>query len=88
MKQLVWYEGKYWYCDYYNEYRSRNTLSLISLKDSSAGMNVDRSAFSGEFPFLHLCKNEKQYEAVRYFQEKGIAWPCAISFDKPVMYWQ
>ncbi len=70
--KLAWYKGKYWY---YEGKLPNGDISLISLKNSSFGINVTEIHQVS----LHICKDPKQYEAVRYFQNQGVAWRCEIS---------
>ena len=68
---LVYYKGKYWY------YRKNNThISLLSLSDSSAGINVPEH----ESYKARICLDIKQYEGVWYAQEQGVAWRCDLKF--------
>ena len=70
---LVYYKGKYWY------YRKNDThISLQSLKDSSAGINVPEH----ESHKARICVDIKQYEGVKYAQEQGVAWMCNLKFPE------
>lgn len=68
---LAWYNGKYWY---YERKHPNGNVSLLSLKDNSAGINVP----DYKTRYIHTCKDKKQYNAVKYFQEIGVAWFCHL----------
>lgn len=81
--QLVWYKGKFWYCDYYNT-KDNDLLELIDMKNHNDGINV----YGDSKLFAHLCTDPKQYEAVKYWQEKNVAWKCILTLkmEKDVVF--